>query len=53
MISSVLELEDMPVREIMTPLVDVVAINEKKTLVDMKDLWLKHQVRLHTIKLTN
>jgi len=43
MIASVLELEDMPVRDIMTPLVDVVAIDESQTLSDMKELWLTHQ----------
>lgn len=44
MISSVLELEDMPVREIMTPLVDVVAVATSDTLLDMRNLWKEHQV---------
>jgi len=43
MISSVLELEDMPVREIMTPLVDVVAVATSDTLLDMRNLWKEHQ----------
>jgi len=41
MISSVLRMEDTPVREIMTPLVDVVAVSEDCTLGHMRQVWDK------------
>ncbi|BBH02134.1 CBS domain-containing protein / transporter associated domain-containing protein [Prunus dulcis] len=43
MIENVLEIKDTHVREVMTPLVDVVAIDAGATLVDFHDLWVTHQ----------
>ncbi|KAL3508388.1 hypothetical protein ACH5RR_027789 [Cinchona calisaya] len=43
MIENVLEIKDTHVREVMTPLVDVVAIDACATLVDFHDLWVTHQ----------
>ncbi|CAK7324536.1 unnamed protein product [Dovyalis caffra] len=43
MIENVLEIKDTHVREVMTPLVDVVAIDASATLVDFHKLWLTHQ----------
>ncbi|GAB4846013.1 DUF21 domain-containing protein At1g55930, chloroplastic [Ancistrocladus abbreviatus] len=43
MIENVLEIKDTHVREVMTPLVDVVAIDASATLIDFHDLWLTHQ----------
>jgi len=43
MIARVLGLEDTPVREIMTPLVEVVAVEETSTLDHMREIWRKHQ----------
>ncbi|PON94095.1 Gliding motility-associated protein GldE [Trema orientale] len=43
MIENVLEIKDTHVREVMTPLVDVVAIDGSATLVDFHNLWLTHQ----------
>ncbi|CAN6557721.1 unnamed protein product [Malus baccata var. baccata] len=43
MIENVLEIKDTHVREVMTPLVDVVAIDASATLVDFHDLWVTHQ----------
>ncbi|KAK9005195.1 hypothetical protein V6N11_042640 [Hibiscus sabdariffa] len=43
MIENVLEIKDTHVREVMTPLVDVVAIDASSTLVDFHNLWLTHQ----------
>jgi Mg2+/Co2+ transporter CorC len=43
MIENVLEIKDTHVREVMTPLVDVVAIDTSATLVDFHDLWVTHQ----------
>jgi CBS domain containing-hemolysin-like protein len=43
MIENVLEIKDTFVREVMTPLVDVVAIDACSTLVDFHDLWVTHQ----------
>ncbi|GBG76546.1 hypothetical protein CBR_g22294 [Chara braunii] len=43
MIENVLELEDTPAREVMTPLVDVVAIDSEATLMDLRNLWVKHK----------
>lgn len=43
MIENVLEIKDTHVREVMTPLVDVVAIDSSATLVDFHNLWLTHQ----------
>lgn len=43
MIENVLEIKDTYVREVMTPLVDVVAIDASSTLVDFHDLWVTHQ----------
>ncbi|KAJ4773302.1 CBS domain protein (DUF21) [Rhynchospora pubera] len=43
MIENVLEIKDTHVREVMTPLVDVVAIDGTATLIDFKNLWETHQ----------
>ncbi|TVU46287.1 hypothetical protein EJB05_05813, partial [Eragrostis curvula] len=43
MIENVLEIKDTHVREVMTPLVDVVAIDATATLIDFKNLWEIHQ----------
>ncbi|KAM7251998.1 hypothetical protein ACFE04_023881 [Oxalis oulophora] len=43
MIENVLEIKDTHVREVMTPLVDVVAIDSSATLVDFHHLWETHQ----------
>ncbi|XP_042416914.1 DUF21 domain-containing protein At1g55930, chloroplastic-like [Zingiber officinale] len=43
MIKNVLEIKDTHVREVMTPLVDVVAIYGSATLVDFQNLWETHQ----------
>ncbi|CAN1189357.1 DUF21 domain-containing protein At1g55930, chloroplastic [Linum perenne] len=43
MIENVLEIKDTHVREVMTPLVDVVAIDASSTLVDFHELWVTHQ----------
>ncbi|KAM6553852.1 hypothetical protein CsatB_014614 [Cannabis sativa] len=43
MIENVLEIKDTHVREVMTPLVDVVAIDFGATLIDFHNLWLTHQ----------
>ncbi|KAF9666509.1 hypothetical protein SADUNF_Sadunf16G0236500 [Salix dunnii] len=43
MIENVLEIKDTHVREVMTPLVDVVAIDVSGTLVDFHEFWVTHQ----------
>lgn len=43
MIENVLEIKDTHVREVMTPLVDVVAIDAGATLVDFHNSWVEHQ----------
>ncbi|XP_023525513.1 putative DUF21 domain-containing protein At3g13070, chloroplastic [Cucurbita pepo subsp. pepo] len=43
MIENVLEIKDTHVREVMTPLIDVVAIDGSATLVDFHKLWVTHQ----------
>ncbi|KAK9151314.1 hypothetical protein Syun_009623 [Stephania yunnanensis] len=43
MIENVLEIKDTHVREVMTPLVDVVAIDSSATLIDFHNLWVTHQ----------
>ncbi|XP_022936626.1 putative DUF21 domain-containing protein At3g13070, chloroplastic isoform X1 [Cucurbita moschata] len=43
MIENVLEIKDTHVREVMTPLIDVVAIDGRATLVDFHNFWLTHQ----------
>ncbi|KAG6556814.1 hypothetical protein Mapa_001761 [Marchantia paleacea] len=43
MIENVLEIKDTYVREVMTPLVDVVAIDSAATLMEFRNLWVKHQ----------
>ncbi|XP_009402839.2 DUF21 domain-containing protein At1g55930, chloroplastic-like isoform X2 [Musa acuminata AAA Group] len=43
MIENVLEIKDTHVREVMTPLVDVVAIDGSATLIDFQKLWETHQ----------
>ncbi|KAG0455598.1 hypothetical protein HPP92_024890 [Vanilla planifolia] len=43
MIENVLEIKDTYLREVMTPLVDVVAINACAKLVDFKKLWEQYQ----------
>lgn len=43
MIENVLEIKDTHVREVMTPLVDVVAIDGTATLIDFKNLWETHR----------
>ncbi|KAJ6851614.1 putative DUF21 domain-containing protein, chloroplastic [Iris pallida] len=43
MIENVLEIKDTHVREVMTPLIDVVAIDASATLIDFQKLWETHQ----------
>ncbi|XP_071725683.1 putative DUF21 domain-containing protein At3g13070, chloroplastic isoform X2 [Rutidosis leptorrhynchoides] len=43
MIENVLEIKDTYVREVMTPLVDVVASDSSATLIDFHTLWVTHQ----------
>ncbi|KAK1273323.1 DUF21 domain-containing protein [Acorus gramineus] len=43
MIENVLEIKDTHVREVMTPLVDVVAIDVGASLLDFQNLWVTHQ----------
>ncbi|CAM8891389.1 unnamed protein product [Rhodiola kirilowii] len=43
MIENVLEIKDTHVREVMTPLVDVVAIDASATLIDFHTFWVTHQ----------
>ncbi|KAL5729716.1 putative DUF21 domain-containing protein [Ranunculus cassubicifolius] len=43
MIENVLEIKDTHVREVMTPLIDVVAIDASATLIDFHTLWVTHQ----------
>ncbi|RDX75613.1 DUF21 domain-containing protein, chloroplastic, partial [Mucuna pruriens] len=43
MIENVLEIKVTRVREVMTPLVDVVAIDARASLVDFQKLWNEHQ----------
>lgn len=43
MIENVLEIKDTHVREVMTPLIDVVAIDAGATLIDFHHLWVTHQ----------
>ncbi|KAH1039755.1 hypothetical protein J1N35_041498 [Gossypium stocksii] len=43
MIKNVLEIKDTHVREVMTPLIDVVAIDASSNLVKFHNLWLTHQ----------
>lgn len=38
-----LTIKDTHVREVMTPLIDVVAIDGGATLIDFKNLWEIHQ----------
>ncbi|GKV38392.1 hypothetical protein SLEP1_g46307 [Rubroshorea leprosula] len=45
MIENVLEIKDTHVREVETPLVDMVAIDASATLVDFQHLWVTHKVR--------
>jgi len=40
MIRNVLEIRETQVREVMTPLVDVVAIDATASLLDFQTLWL-------------
>ncbi|CAI9088258.1 OLC1v1022539C1 [Oldenlandia corymbosa var. corymbosa] len=43
MIENVLEIKDTDVEEVMTPLVNVVAIDASSTLIDFHELWVTHQ----------
>ncbi|KAJ4981717.1 hypothetical protein NE237_032554 [Protea cynaroides] len=43
MIENVLEIKDTHVREVMTPLVDVVAIDASASLIEFHNLWVTHQ----------
>eukprot|EP00466_Bigelowiella_natans_P003978 jgi/Bigna1/36358/e_gw1.14.26.1 len=43
MVENVLELGDTTVEKVMTPLVDVVAVNQNATLNEMVEQWKKHQ----------
>jgi CBS domain containing-hemolysin-like protein len=43
MIENVLEIKDTHVRELMTPLVDVVAIDSSAIFIDFHTLWVTHQ----------
>lgn len=49
MIENVLEIKDTHVREVMTPLVDVVAIDASASLIDFHSLWVKHQYSRYVI----
>lgn len=49
MIENVLEIKDTYVREVMTPLIDVVAIDASATLVDFHSLWVTHQYSRYTL----
>jgi CBS domain containing-hemolysin-like protein len=49
MIENVLEIKDTRVREVMTPLVDVVAIDATATLIDFRNLWETHQYSRYCI----
>lgn len=55
MIENVLEIKDTHVREVMTPLVDVVAIDSGAKLIDFQKLWVTHQysrfVNIHILML--
>ncbi|PWA62092.1 FAD-binding, type 2, Gliding motility-associated protein GldE [Artemisia annua] len=43
MIENVLEIKDTHVKEVMTPLVDVVAVDSSATILDFHHLWVTHQ----------
>ncbi|CAI5507886.1 unnamed protein product [Closterium sp. Naga37s-1] len=43
MIENVLEIKDTYVREVMTPLVDVVAVGSSASLMELRALWVRHQ----------
>lgn len=43
MIENVLEIKDTHVREVMTPLIDVLAIDSDATLSDFHQFWVTHQ----------
>lgn len=43
MIENVLEIKDTHVKEVMTPLIDVVAIDAAATLLDFHHFWVTHQ----------
>lgn len=43
MIENVLEIKDTHVRVVMTPLVNVIAIDVSATLVDLHNSWIDHQ----------
>ena len=43
MIENVLEIKDTHVREVMTPLIDVVAIDSGAKLIEFQKLWVTHQ----------
>ncbi|GKC85149.1 putative DUF21 domain-containing protein, chloroplastic, partial [Tanacetum coccineum] len=43
MIENVLEIKDTHVKEVMTPLVDVVAVDASVTILDFHHLWVTHQ----------
>ncbi|GJP66735.1 hypothetical protein CLOP_g23644, partial [Closterium sp. NIES-67] len=43
MIENVLEIKDTYVREVMTPLVDVVAVDSTASLMELRALWVRHQ----------
>lgn len=53
MIENVLEIKDTHVREVMTPLVDVVAIDASSTLIDFHNLWVTHQYSRYSMLLYN
>lgn len=43
MIENVLEIKDTHVKEVMTPLIDVVAIDASAKLIDFQKQWETHQ----------
>lgn len=49
MIENVLEIKDTYVREVMTPLVDVVASDSSATLIDFHALWVTHQYSRYVV----
>ena len=53
MIENVLEIKDTYVREVMTPLVDVVAIDAGASVMDFRNLWVTHQYSRYWFLLDN
>jgi CBS domain containing-hemolysin-like protein len=43
MIQNVLEMGETPVREVMTPLVRVVGVDQSASLTDLQEIWRTHR----------